>query len=76
MTIYTLSHDAFSRDSLARQHRPARTLPYGSSCAWCGNRNRHGGLFQYGTERDDRPGRVNWHSGLYCSKACHDSYSG
>jgi hypothetical protein len=34
------------------------------------------GLYEYGTERDDKPGEanVNWHKGLFCSKECHDAY--
>ena len=68
-----LSHDPFARTSLVR-----RLVVTGQKCFWCGQSRRGDALFQYGTERDDRPGEthVGWHKGLFCSKSCHDSYHG
>lgn len=75
--MISVSHDPFARESLVRR------IVHGGTCDNCGgNRVKHGeitsALFQYGTERDDRPGEknVNWHKGKFCSKSCHDSYHG
>lgn len=72
-----ISHDAFGRFSLVRR---LYGLP-GITCSFCGRQRKRKyvkALFQYGTERDDRPGEhnVSWHSGEFCSKGCHDSYHG
>lgn len=67
-----VSHDSFARQSLVKREVDA----CGRTCQWCGRIRRNGKLYQYGTERDDRPGLHNiaWHGGLFCIKVCHDSY--
>ena len=70
----TLSHDAFARQSVVKSEPvPAN----GSTCQWCGqvqiDRKERKRLFQFGTSRDDS-NRIDWHSGLFCSKDCHDDY--
>lgn len=66
--VVQISRDPFARETLVR-----RVVKGYSCCQWCGNERVQGGLFEYGTERYDRPG-VNWHKGYFCSKGCHDSY--
>ena len=75
-----------SRDPFARHDIVRRVVQTHASCTWCGGKRTVGsntparrvtlGLYEYGTERDDRPGErnVNWHTGLFCCKSCHDSY--
>lgn len=80
-----VSRDPFARTTLMRQHVRVEDLPsrytvvgvvgLPPGCDECGNFNANGGLFRYGTERDDRAG-PNWHKGLFCSKSCHDAYHG
>ena len=67
--VVTISRDPFAREELVRQ-----TVASQSGCDWCGQHRKGGKLFQYGTDRDDRPYRPNWHKGLFCSKPCHDDY--
>jgi hypothetical protein len=69
-----LSHDPFARVCLVR-----KTELTSGGCTWCGGSRYRAdkpreALFVYGTERDDRPGRPDWHSGFFCNKSCHDSY--
>jgi hypothetical protein len=66
-----ISHDGFARQFTMR--RVVEPVPGG--CAWCGQLNGYGSLFQYGTEPEDSS-RLNPHQGLFCSKSCHDSYHG
>lgn len=76
-----ISHDPFARQSLMRETVDRRPYCGGRGCRWCGNWRHRAGkpmvglLFRYGTERDDRGG-INWHTGEFCSKSCHDSYHG
>jgi hypothetical protein len=71
----TLSRDPFARTETVRAN-----YYNAGACSWCGQRGpeRVGPryLYQYGTVRDDRPGSVNWHRGVFCSKGCHDAYHG
>lgn len=66
-----------NRDPFARQelHREAVRWP-NTKCGWCGGiRTARGGvpmLYRYRTETDG--GRRHEHSGLFCSKDCHDAY--
>lgn len=69
----TISRYPFARQNLVRR---LVTTGINRTCDWCGQKRRKDRLFEYGTERDDRPGESNvgWHKGLFCSKGCHDSY--
>ena len=68
-----ISRDPFARTELVR-HKVTTAL--NCTCLWCGQKRKKDVLFEYGTERDDRPGEHNvaWHKGLFCSKSCHNSY--
>lgn len=78
----TVSRAPFARTEIVR-----RNSENYSDCSYCGQQRTKSGLYatsaprifplwEYGTERDDRPGEsnVNWHKGLFCSKGCHDAY--
>lgn len=74
-----LSRDPFARTTLLRA--VVRPLVFGQDCRWCGGvrRTSRAGepfLFRYGTEPDAIRSRVDWHTGEFCSKACHDAYHG
>lgn len=73
--IVEISRDPFSRTTLVRMVANTSDLIKGG-CSWCGNFNRYSppSLFKYGTEADDSPGNTNWHTGVFCSKDCHDTY--
>lgn len=60
-----ISRDPFARTEL---HREIVRTP--GRCAWCGQPRPR--LFRYRTETDG--GRRFDHTGLFCSKACHDDY--
>jgi hypothetical protein len=69
-----ISRDPFARTEL---HRNSVRITGNQTCRWCGQtRYMHGQpipfLFEYRTESDG--GRVSEHSGLFCSKSCHDAY--
>ncbi len=75
----TLSHNAFARTELHRER--VNIDPARQSCAWCGSfKSALTGtgtfLYRYSTTHDDSPSRHHAHKGLFCSKACHDSYHG
>ncbi len=64
-----ISRDPFARTEVSREI----VLPScGQDCQWCGGLNKRGKLFRYITESDG--GRSYPHTGLFCSKPCHDSY--
>lgn len=69
-----ISRNPFAREELHRSSVPVTH----ETCAWCGSQRRGGRdgskryLYQYRTESDG--GRKFEHSGLFCSKSCHDSY--
>ena len=67
--MITLSHDPFARQSLVRE--AVTGWAHDPTCTWCGQSRNP--MYRYGTERDDNS-RVNWHSGQFCNKGCHDSY--
>lgn len=75
-TLTQVSRDPFARTTLMRQSISHSGITASMKCAWCGNLNRYGGLFMYGTEPDGVSTRINWHKGLFCSKGCHDCYHG
>jgi hypothetical protein len=64
-----ISRDPFARTELHRQ-----SVEVSGGCDWCGQQHKSGKLFQYRTESDG--GRENRHTGLFCSKSCHDAYHG
>ena len=67
-----ISRDPVARTELRRVVWPVTT---GTMCSWCGNGRRSGRphtLFKYVTETDG--GRTIPHSGLFCSKPCHNIY--
>jgi hypothetical protein len=70
MSYAVISRDPFARQDLVRRQMPARA----DGCAECGNLNRNGKLWQYGTDPDRIVARTSWHVGVFCSKACHDAH--
>lgn len=58
-----------NRDPFARQELH-REIVSNTVCSWCGTKGKH--MFQYRTETDG--GRKYTHSGVFCSKGCHDAY--
>lgn len=68
----TISRDPFARQEIVRRviHPPE----YDKGCDWCGGFAKRSGLFEYGIERDDKPGRVAPISGKFCSISCLRSY--
>lgn len=70
-----ISHDPFSRTEF---HRTNWNPDAHETCFECrGLRYSPSGkpyLFKYYTESDDHGGYKHWHSGLFCSIQCHNSY--
>jgi len=69
-----ISRDPFARTTLVRE---SVRCVHGETCNWCGNtRHRNGKptkfLFRYATQHDG--GRLSTHTGLFCSRSCHDTY--
>lgn len=75
--IVTISRDPFARQEIVRKRVHNATFVKG--CYWCGRlRHTPSGdvvMFQYGTQ-DDASGRINWHTGYFCSIGCHNAYHG
>jgi hypothetical protein len=67
-----ISRDVFARVETVRK---VVSSPAPGGCSWCGGTSRKGKLFSYGLEPDDRPGRVVWAHGQFCSKSCCHSYN-
>ena len=65
-----IARDPFGRLTLFRRIFPARPDGFAN----CGGTNARGKLFQYGVQHDGISSRIEWRGGLYCSKACQDSY--
>ena len=68
-----------SRDPFARQEIHREVVASSQSCRNCGGFRWRGGrklqaMFEYRTETDS--GRNFVHTGLFCSKSCHDAYHG
>ena len=59
------THEEHSRTSYSKEDMKCHNFPPYSAgtCEWCGQLNRHGGLFEY-----------NDSGKLFCSKSCHDTY--
>jgi hypothetical protein len=70
----SVARDPFARVELVRRALTAEDTG-GQQCCWCGGKRPRGGLFEYGVERDARPGRVAEIPGLFCSVGCMRSYS-
>jgi len=73
-----ISHDAYGRFEIVRE---IIVVNHKNTCDWCGQNGRRykagpslSRLFRYGTAQDDRPGRVNWTKGMFCSAACWRMY--
>ena len=64
--------NSFSRTSLMRR---VVDEPDPGGCAWCGDFNRYGTLFEYGVEGDDWAGRVHTDGKTYCSIGCYRTYN-
>ena len=62
--------DPFARTTLMR--RVVRSAEEG--CAWCGQNNRHGSLFEYREEGDGCILRVQPQSTSFCSIGCWRTY--
>ena len=63
------------RVDLVREPTPWRVYcPMGGyRCAHCGQVPGSHRLYRYGDWRMDAGARIDWHKGMYCSKACHDA---
>lgn len=60
------THEEHSRTTYSKEDLDQEILPFKKprqTCAWCGQRNRFDGLFEY-----DNSGV------LVCSKVCHKTY--
>ena len=69
-----VSRDPFARFSIIRRNVPKSEVTLNETCAWCGNKRRSGGLFEFGVEHDDRPYRPDFDGQFFCSKSCRDTY--
>ena len=74
----TLSHDGFGRFTIVSERV---NVTQGVTCKFCGQVKRSRNammphLYKYGTVQDDRPGRVDWQEGLFCSIGCSRAYHG
>ncbi len=73
--IVEISRDPFARETLVRRLARLTYHAPGDGCAWCGSTRRNQDrLFQYGVERDDRPGRVAWDEHRFCGIECRRAY--
>ncbi len=62
------------RDPFARTETVRRLVETQVTCAWCGQDRPSGRLFEYGVDRDDRPGRIAWDDKVFCSRGCREAY--
>lgn len=71
--MVNVSRNPFARETLTR-----RNVYTNETCSWCGNsrRNKTGKQYLYAFTTETDGGRTFQHSGLFCSKSCHDSYLG
>lgn len=70
-----MAYPVISRDPIARTELVRESVA--SHYSECGGQSRlpRHSVFRYGTRPDDSlAGRIDWHSGVYCGKACHDAY--
>lgn len=75
--MHQISRDPFARTTLLRE----RIYVHSETCVWCGHQKviAHSSqryLFRYSTKKDGIHTQPQPHSGLFCSKSCHDSYHG
>jgi len=56
--VSIIQRDPFSRTSLVR-----RQIATSKKCEWCGFRP---GIYNYGTQYDDRPERIDWYPKNFC----------
>jgi hypothetical protein len=68
-----VSRDPFGRRALMRRALRPVDLTEGETCGWCGQRNGHNGLYQYGWS-DDQRATVQPIPGQFCSLPCLRSY--
>lgn len=66
-----ISRDPFARSEL---HRESVKPYFGQTCAWCGNLNARGTLYQYRIESDG--GRTSYIPRFFCSVSCMRSFHG
>ena len=57
------SRTSYSKEDILLNRVSTRCFGREKNCEWCGQLNRHGGLFEY-----------NDSGKLFCSKSCHDTY--
>lgn len=69
--VVSISRDPFARQEIVRTASPDYG---GKGCRGCGNTRPSGRLFAYGTRPDSMSGQIHWHTGLFCSKSCHDIF--
>ena len=72
-------HVSVRRDGFARHELVRQTVETNKTCDWCGSRRVRQGkkldkMYQYGTEQDSRPGRIDWENQVFCCIGCHDTY--
>lgn len=67
-----INRDPFARTEIHRTFVPKGALLSKEDCAFCGMRNRRGGLYRYRAEYDG--GRKAEDPHLFCSIACRRSY--
>lgn len=75
--VYVVSSDAFARTALVRRvaFRKGSRGGFGyHDCHWCGSKTDTVTLYQYGTQREDRPGRIDWQGWAFCSVGCMRAY--
>ena len=75
-----ISRDPFTRQELHRRVVQINAGPQPRGCFWCGNlrmsKTGKASLYEYRTEPDRITPRPAVHSGMFCSKSCHDNYHG
>ena len=76
MSAYSVvSRDPFARLDVVRRVMLDFTLGIrDAACEECGCQPASHGLFEYGIEYDDKPGRPIWDGKLFCSIGCRRSY--
>ena len=73
--IAYFNHDKYGGATLCR--RVASKHRYIDGCAWCGNYNGWGKLFEFGVRASGTlQEHTFWNKGLFCSHECYHSYHG
>lgn len=67
-----ISRNPFAREEIHRESIRPGDFGIKHVCAWCGNTNAHGNVFQYRVESDG--GRKSEIPGHFCSIGCMRTY--